>query len=76
LSLRRETSAPPYQSITRFLAVSEWTSLAFRGRCKSLDFEHGGHRFSRTASRYSDGRTAEIFLSSLQVGLPLEPIVH
>jgi hypothetical protein len=31
LSLRRETSAPPYQSITRFLAGSEWTSLALRG---------------------------------------------
>src|SRR5260370_42281961 len=31
LSLRRETSAPPYQLITRFLAGSEWTSLALRG---------------------------------------------
>src|SRR6266478_7484399 len=33
---RRETSAPPYQLITRFLAGSEWTSLALRGSSTTI----------------------------------------
>jgi len=50
--------------------------LPDRRRCETLDFEHGGHRFSLTFSRYNDGRPAEIFLSSRHVGSPLEAIAR
>jgi hypothetical protein len=51
-------------------------TLPNRRRCETLDFEHGGHRFSLTFSRYHDGRPAEIFLSSRNIGSPLEAIAR
>jgi hypothetical protein len=51
-------------------------TLPNRRRCETLDFEHGGHRFSLTFSSYNDGRPAEIFLSSQHVGSPLEAIAR
>jgi len=51
-------------------------TLPNRRRCETLDFEHSGHRFSLTFSRYNDGRPAEIFLSSRHVGSPLEAIAR
>ena len=51
-------------------------TLPNRRRCETLDFEHGGHRFSLTFSCYNDGRPAEIFLSSRHVGSPLEAIAR
>jgi hypothetical protein len=51
-------------------------TLPNRRRCETLDFQHGGHRFSLIFSRYQDGRPAEIFLSSKHVGSPLEAIAR
>jgi hypothetical protein len=51
-------------------------TLPNRRRCETLDFEHAGHRFSLTFSRYHDGRPAEIFLSSQHIGSPLEAIAR
>jgi hypothetical protein len=46
-------------------------------RCaETFDFEHAGHQFSLTVGRFSDGRPAEIFLSSKHVGSPLEAIAR
>ena len=50
--------------------------LPNRRRSQTLDFEHAGHRFSLTFSRYPDGRPAEIFLSSRHIGSPLEAIAR
>jgi hypothetical protein len=51
-------------------------TLPNRRRCETLDFEHGGLRFTLTFSRYHDGRPAEIFLSSRHIGSPLEAIAR
>ena len=51
-------------------------TLPNRRHCETLDFEHGGHRFSLTFSRYHDGRAAENFLSSRHIGSPLEAIAR
>jgi hypothetical protein len=50
--------------------------LPNRRACESLDFEHAKQRFSLTVGRFSDGRPAEIFLSSRHVGSPIEAIAR
>jgi hypothetical protein len=50
--------------------------LSNRRQWETFDFEHAKHRFWLTASRYSDGRPAEIFLSSRLVGSPIEAIAR
>jgi hypothetical protein len=50
--------------------------LSNRRQCENFDFEHAKHRFWLTTSRYSDGRPAEIFLSSRLVGSPIEAIAR
>jgi len=51
-------------------------ALPNRRNAETFDFEHAGNRFSLTVGRYSDGRPAEIFLSSRHVGSPLEAIAR
>jgi len=51
-------------------------TLPSRRGAETLDFEHAGHRFSLTVGRFLDGRAAEIFLSSKNIGSPLEAIAR
>src|SRR5208283_3883154 len=51
-------------------------TLPNRRRSETLEIEHAGHRFSLSFSRYEDGRTAEVFLSSRHIGSPLEAIAR
>jgi ribonucleoside-diphosphate reductase alpha chain len=51
-------------------------TLPNRRRSETLEIEHAGHRFALSFSRYEDGRTAEVFLSSQQIGSPLEAIAR
>jgi hypothetical protein len=43
--------------------------LPNRRQSETLDFDHGGHEFTLSLSRFQDGRTAEIFISSACPGL-------
>ncbi|WOH70665.1 hypothetical protein RX330_20425 [Bradyrhizobium sp. NDS-1] len=38
----------------------------------AFNFEHEGHRYRATASRYADGRLAEIFLDTDKLNTPLQ----
>jgi hypothetical protein len=38
--------------------------LPNRRKAESLDFEHGGHRWTLTVGRFPDGRVAEVFLDA------------
>jgi hypothetical protein len=38
--------------------------LPNRRKAESLDFEHGGRRWTLTVGRFPDGRVAEIFLDA------------
>jgi mRNA interferase ChpB len=51
--------------------VSARARLPNRRQSETLDFEHGGHRFTLTGSRFPGGDIVELFLSSL-VGSPRE----
>lgn len=42
--------------------------LANRRASENFSFEHNGHKFVATISRFSDGRLAEIFLSNGHIG--------
>jgi hypothetical protein len=51
--------------------------LPNRRQCESLEFSHGGLVFTLCAgSSYPDGRIAEIFISSLKPGSPIEAIAR
>jgi len=50
--------------------------LANRRGAETFDFEHAGHRFSLTVGRFSDGKPAEIFLSSSKPGSLIEAIAR
>lgn len=38
----------------------------------SFNFEHEGHRYRASASRFADGRLAEIFLDTGKINTPLQ----
>jgi hypothetical protein len=42
----------------------------------SFAFEHGGHKFTATVGVYSDGRPAELFLSSGKAGTAVEAVAR
>jgi hypothetical protein len=55
--------------------------LANRRPSETLDFEHGGHRFTLSLSRFPGNCTAsrgiaELFLSSALVGSPVEALAR
>jgi hypothetical protein len=50
--------------------------LPNRRRCETLEFQHGGMRYTVCAGFYRDGRIAEIFLSSNKPGSPIEAIAR
>jgi hypothetical protein len=43
---------------------------------ETLDFDHGGHRFTLSLSRFPGGGIAELFLSSSLVGSPVEALAR
>ena len=47
-----------------------------RRECESFEFRHNGFAFTLCAGFYSDGRLAEIFLSSHKPGSPIEAIAR
>jgi hypothetical protein len=50
--------------------------LTNRRRCETFEFAHAGLGFTMTAGFYTDGRVAEIFLSSNKPGSPIEAIAR
>ncbi len=42
--------------------------LANRRASVTFNFDHGGQRYQCSASRFPDGRVAEIFLASAKIG--------
>jgi hypothetical protein len=50
--------------------------LPNRRQCESFEFRHAGHAFTLCAGFYSDGRIAEIFLSSNKPGSLIEAIAR
>jgi hypothetical protein len=50
--------------------------LSNRRQSETLDFEHGGYRFTLSMSRFQDGGIAELFLSSSLVGSPVEALAR
>jgi hypothetical protein len=54
--------------------MSAHLRLANRRQSESLEFEHDGHQFILSFSRFSNGHVAELFLSSALVGSPLEAL--
>jgi hypothetical protein len=50
--------------------------LPNRRSCESFEFRHAGLDFTLCAGSYSDGRIAEIFLSSHKPGSPIEAIAR
>lgn len=41
-------------------------------KCVSFNFEHEGHRYRASASRFADGCLAEIFLDTGKINTPLQ----
>jgi hypothetical protein len=50
--------------------------LPNRRPSETLDFEHGGHWFTLSLSRFPGGCIAELFLSSSLVGSPVEALAR
>jgi hypothetical protein len=50
--------------------------LRNRRQNEMFDFEHGGHRFMLSLSRFPGGGIAELFLSSALVGSPVEALAR
>ena len=51
--------------------------LSNRRQSETLSFDHAGHTFTLSFSRFpGDGRVAEIFLSSALVGSPIESLAR
>jgi hypothetical protein len=50
--------------------------LPNRRQCESREFRHAGLDFTLCAGFYTDGRIAEIFLSSHKPGSPIEAIAR
>ena len=48
--------------------------LPNRRPSQTFGFEHGGHRFAATVSRFKDGRPAEVFLSTGKPGTAVETV--
>jgi hypothetical protein len=48
------------------------TRLPDRRFSVGFNFEHEGHRYRATASRYADGRLGEIFLDTGKINTPLQ----
>jgi hypothetical protein len=56
--------------------MSQRARLPNRRRQESIEFYHAGLGFTLGAGFYSDGRIAEIFLSSHRPGSPIEAIAR
>lgn len=47
-------------------------ALPNKRKSVSFNFEHEGHRYRASASRFADGRLAEIFLDTGKINTPLQ----
>jgi hypothetical protein len=56
--------------------MNERARLPNRRRQECLEFFHAGLGFTLGAGHYADGRIAEIFISSHNVGSPIEAIAR
>jgi hypothetical protein len=66
-----------HASTRRGVPMTARERLPNRRQCESLEFSHGGLVFTLCAgSSYPDGRIAEIFISSLKPGSPIEAIAR
>jgi hypothetical protein len=52
--------------------MSDRERLPNRRPSFAFSFEHEGHRYCATASRFDDGRLAEIFLDTGKINTPLQ----
>ncbi|MDA9539644.1 hypothetical protein ACM41_26450 [Bradyrhizobium sp. CCBAU 21362] len=48
------------------------SALPNKRKSVSFNFEHEGHRYRASASRFADGRLAEIFLDTGKINTPLQ----
>lgn len=51
---------------------AERRRLPNKRRSIAFDFEHEGHRYRATATRFADGGLAEIFLDTGKINTPLQ----
>jgi hypothetical protein len=47
-------------------------ALSNKRKSVSFNFDHEGHRYRASASRFADGRLAEIFLDTGKINTPLQ----